>query len=44
MGFISEHGIIHSALFERARELEEAGLAELMCPAQARRTRKFGEN
>ncbi|CAN0445457.1 unnamed protein product, partial [Laminaria digitata] len=30
LGFISEHGVIHSALFERARELEEEGLAELI--------------
>ena len=37
LGFITEHGVIHSALFERAQELEEAGLAELMCPAQARK-------
>lgn len=34
LGFISEHGVIHSALFERVRELEAAGLAELTCPAQ----------
>lgn len=34
LGYIAEHGIIHSALFERVRELEEAGLTELTCPAQ----------
>ncbi|CAM9973337.1 unnamed protein product, partial [Ectocarpus sp. 4 AP-2014] len=36
LGFISEHGVIHSSLFERVRELEADGLAELTCPAQAR--------
>lgn len=35
LGFISEHGVIHSALFDRARELEEEGIAEIVCPAQA---------
>ncbi|CAN0347989.1 unnamed protein product, partial [Ectocarpus fasciculatus] len=36
LGFISEHGVIHSSLFERVQELEADGLAELTCPAQAR--------
>lgn len=35
LGFISEHGLIHSSLFGRARELEAAGAAEVICPAQA---------
>jgi len=37
LGFISEHGAIHSSLFDRVRELEADGLAELTCPAQARK-------
>eukprot|EP00903_Cladosiphon_okamuranus_P014670 g13598.t1 len=37
LGFISEHGLIHSALFDRARELEAEGVAELICPAQVKR-------
>ncbi|CAM9939624.1 unnamed protein product [Scytosiphon promiscuus] len=37
LGYIAEHGVIHSALFERVRELEESGLTELTCPAQVKR-------
>ncbi|CAB1116372.1 unnamed protein product [Ectocarpus sp. CCAP 1310/34] len=31
LGFISEHSVIHSSLFERVREFEADGLAELAC-------------
>ncbi|CAM9564579.1 unnamed protein product [Ectocarpus sp. 13 AM-2016] len=37
LGFISEHGVIHSSLFERVRELEADGSVELACPAQVKR-------
>ncbi|CAM9931588.1 unnamed protein product [Ectocarpus sp. 12 AP-2014] len=37
LGFISEHGVIHSSLFERVRELEADGFVELACPAQVKR-------
>lgn len=36
LGFISEHGVIHSSLFERVRQLESSGLVELTCPAEVR--------
>ncbi|CAM9771712.1 unnamed protein product [Pylaiella littoralis] len=35
LGFISEHGVIHSSLFDRVGELDAAGLIELSCPSQA---------
>lgn len=34
LGFISEHGVLHSALFERVQELDAIGWVDLSCPAQ----------
>lgn len=43
LGFISEHGILHSSLFEKVKEFEADGSLELTCPAQVGGAGRAGE-
>ena len=37
LGYVSEHGLLHSALFRRVKDFEAEGVVELTAPAQVRR-------